>query len=235
MVISVCRCIIESSLFVAWSISLASTSAAQAPCAGSWQPGEGLAGLDGTVLALAEWDPDGTGPLPTMVVAGGSFVVAGDQIANNVALYDPVLRRWASLAGGVDRVVHSVLVRGNGNLVVGTLGGVREWTGSTWQSLGGAISQNITSLSELSNGDLVVGGSFTAISGAPPINGIARWDGTQWQPFGNPTMPFQLGAVLSMGLLPNGDPRRRRVLRPDRRCRLQLRGALGWFELASVR
>jgi hypothetical protein len=50
---------------------------ARAQCA-DWQIGpldDGTApnGADGAVEALTTWDPDGAGPLPAMLVAGGYF------------------------------------------------------------------------------------------------------------------------------------------------------------------
>lgn len=40
---------------------------------GSWLPGRVPPGLDDTVLALGVHDPDGPGPAPEAIIAGGGF------------------------------------------------------------------------------------------------------------------------------------------------------------------
>lgn len=177
---------------------------AQAPCTLAWQPGDGIPGLDGTAYAMANWDPDGAGPQPEMVVVGGSFAVAGDVMASNIALYDPGLQRWSALGGGVPQMVVSIRVRSNGQLVVGSNLGVHEWNGTAWQALGPTFNGQVGHLAELANGDLVAGGTFGAIGGSQ-VFALARWDGSQWQAMGDPSMPFSAGTIQGMGVLPNGD------------------------------
>lgn len=46
-------------------------------------------GVNAAVFALTTWDPDGPGPLPTQVVAGGSFTTAGGLAA-------PYLATWST-------------------------------------------------------------------------------------------------------------------------------------------
>ncbi len=182
------------------------TLPAQAPCPLAWQPGDGIPGLDGTAYAMANWDPDGAGPQPAVVVVGGQFTVAGDQSVGNIALYDPALQRWSSL-GAVGERVNTILVRNGAPgspLVVGTSSGVRAWNGTTWQALGLTFNNAVNHLVELANGDLVAGGAFGLIGGRA-INSLARWDGSQWQALGNPTLSFSIGSILGLGVLPNGD------------------------------
>ena len=182
------------------------SSCAQAPCSLTWRPGEGIPGLDGVPYAMANWDPDGAGPQPAVVVVGGQFTVAGDQLVGNVALYDPALQRWSSLGTGLDRV-NTILVRGGttgGQLVVGTNTGVREWNGTTWQALGPNFDNAVTHLVELANGHLVAGGAFGLI-GASPIVALARWNGAQWLAMGAPSLPLGNGTIRGLGLLPNGN------------------------------
>ncbi len=178
---------------------------AQAPCPHAWQPGDGIPGLDGVAYAMANWDPDGAGPQPEVVVVGGQFTVAGDQLVGNVALYDPTLQRWSPLGTGLDRV-NTILVRGGttgGQLVVGTNSGVRAWNGTVWQALGPSFDNSVNQLVELANGQLVAGGAFGLI-GASPIVALARWNGTQWQAMGNPSLPVGNGTIRGLDVLPNG-------------------------------
>jgi hypothetical protein len=67
------------------------TAAAQCPdhwLPGQGIPGQGIPGLNGTVYAITTWDPDGPGPQPKLLVVGGSFTVAGDVQAANIAAWD---------------------------------------------------------------------------------------------------------------------------------------------------
>src|SRR4051812_46792590 len=56
-------------------------------CEGHWLP-VGLVppGPDGSLGAMINWDPDGPGPLPTMLVVGGDFTTAGGAPANHIAM-----------------------------------------------------------------------------------------------------------------------------------------------------
>lgn len=73
---------------------------AAAQCDPQWLPGDGLRGTDGTIKASVLWDSDGAGPLAPRLVIGGLFSVAGDVVANNIAVWDPESNRWSALGGG---------------------------------------------------------------------------------------------------------------------------------------
>jgi hypothetical protein len=47
-------------------------------CDFDWKPGEGLPGVSGYVYALTTWNPDGNGPQPELLIAGGDFTIADD-------------------------------------------------------------------------------------------------------------------------------------------------------------
>ncbi|HUN82369.1 MAG TPA: hypothetical protein VMV81_12770, partial [Phycisphaerae bacterium] len=55
-------------------------------------------GLFATVRALTTWDPDGPGPLPAVLVAGGDFVGNASGTYNHVVIWDGTT--WQTLAGG---------------------------------------------------------------------------------------------------------------------------------------
>lgn len=71
------------------------------------------------------------------------------------------------------------------------LSGIIKWTGSEWDSLGGGLLGNIPGTAPVMyphdmciyGNDLVVSGNFK-FAGGQIVNGIARWDGTNWYPFG---------------------------------------------------
>jgi len=53
-----------------------------------WLPGEGMPGMDEAVDVMTTWDPDGSGPGPELLVAGGAFGLAGNVLVNNIAAWD---------------------------------------------------------------------------------------------------------------------------------------------------
>jgi hypothetical protein len=67
------------------------------------------------------------------------------------------------------------------------ISGIMKWDGSAWDSLGGGLSGNIVGSSDLMyphdlckfGTDLIVAGNFLKAGGIT-VNGIARWDGSQW-------------------------------------------------------
>jgi hypothetical protein len=61
-------------------------------------------GLDGQVTALTTWDPDGPGPQPSLLVAGGSFRHAGGAVADYIAAWNGT--QWRGLGWGFDAPVH---------------------------------------------------------------------------------------------------------------------------------
>lgn len=62
----------------------------------------------------------------------------------------------------------------------------------TWSALGAGCSARVRTLLALPDGGLVAGGDFL-FAGGTAVRGIARWDGTTWQPLGsgvaNGTLP----------------------------------------------
>lgn len=71
------------------------------------------------------------------------------------------------------------------------ISGIMQWNGAEWDSLGSGLSGNIAGSTSIMyphdmcvfGTDLVVVGNFLEAGGIP-VNGIARWDGTQWHAFG---------------------------------------------------
>lgn len=154
-------------------------------------------GTDAPVHALARL-PNGD------LVAAGEFTTAGGVPVNRVARWNGTT--WSSIGSPVQQSVFALAVLPNGDLVIGGAfpGGVLRFDGASWSPLGGGLSGGVISevhaFVVLPNGDLVAGGSFLS-AGAVPVNGIARWDGTSWLPFGAGVN----GAVQALAVLPNGD------------------------------
>ena len=189
-------------------LSLQSAALAQPQCSFAIAPGDALAGANGPVRVCKPWDPDGPGPAPRHIVVGGEFRVAGNVSSPFLAAYEPGARQWVGFNPSLPGSCAAVATGPNGRLVAyASPIGVFEWTGSTWQQLGPNFGNQVSALAIMANGDVVAGGVFLSI-GSAPIHGIARWDGTAWQPMGAPVSPLPflpLGTVNHIEQLPNGD------------------------------
>ena len=164
----------------------------------SWTPLG--SGLDGAVRALAVYDPDDTGPLPTVLVVGGEFTNAGGTGAAYVASWNG--SAWSGLAGGVNAPVYALGVFDLGTgpaLFVGgsfTSGGgqsalgIIRWNGGSWSALGSGVagSHIVNALALYDDGtgggaQLYAAGDLVA-SGTPASPGVARWNGATWSGLG---------------------------------------------------
>jgi hypothetical protein len=71
------------------------------------------------------------------------------------------------------------------------ISGIMRWDGTSWDSLGSGLTGNIPGTAPVMyphdlcifGTDLVAAGNFHK-AGGQVVNGIARWDGTQWHPMG---------------------------------------------------
>ncbi len=145
------------------------------------------------------------------IVVAGEFLAAGGQPANRVARWNGTA--WSPLGSGVNGYVNALHVRPNGDLIAAgyftmagtlTVNKVARWDGVTWSALGSGlgndpVSNEASALGDLANGDLVVGGPFSTAGGVG-VNGIARWNGSNWSAFGGGLV----GAAESTLLLSNG-------------------------------
>jgi hypothetical protein len=163
---------------------------------------------------MIAWDPDGPGPRPTLLVAGGDFVVAGNAGANRIAAYDPTTKQWMALGSGVNDVVRALAVLPNGDLIAAgdfTTAGeiaanrIARWDGAQWSSIGNGppAGNPVYRVVAMPNSDIVITrrGSFIAYQGE-----IDRWNGTSWSRIGvalNGSQPMY--GVVSPIALPNGD------------------------------
>ena len=149
-----------------------------------WQalvaPGQLSAGVNGTVGAFASRGDCG-------VYVGGSFRLAGDIVANNVARFDET--GWHDLGGGLEGVVNALAVDEHGGLYAGgsfTGAGFYNlgyWDGTTWSGVGNA-SGTITALAIAGDGTLYATGEFDVIGSATAAR-VARWDGAAWHALGD--------------------------------------------------
>jgi hypothetical protein len=191
----------------------------------TWSALDGPAGsgMDGEVRALAVFD-DGGGPA---LYAGGSFTTAGGVTVNHVARWDGT--EWSALPGpfhpGTDAAVHAFAVFDDGTGPALYLGGgftsaggelafgIAKWDGSTWSALSGPAGNGTNPGAEVfalgvfhqnGAGALYAGGSF-ATAGGVPVNGIARWDGTEWSALAALGGTGVSGAVKAISVYEDGN------------------------------
>lgn len=161
--------------------------------------------LTNPVRALTTWDPDGPGPMPAELVAGGEFRNAGGVEVNYIARWDG--SAWRSFGSGMSYEVYSLTTwdpDGSGplspQLVAGgffssaggvTVNKIARWDGEAWRPLGSGVNGHARAITTWDPdgagplaAELVAGGQFSTAGGVS-VGGIARWDGAAWRGFGN--------------------------------------------------
>ena len=165
-----------------------SSGGAGGQCVYDWMtsPGQAQAGVNGPVQALGIWQPNGVGTQPGLLVASGSFSVAGTIAVSGLAAWDG--QRWSALGGGP---LANALVTYNRDLIAGgsfTMAGgmsanhIARWDGVAWAALGRGLDGAVSALAVYGT-NLVAGGSFTNADNVSIAN-IARWDGSKWLALG---------------------------------------------------
>ncbi len=168
-------------------------------------------GLSSTCYGLATYDPDGAGPAPEALYAGGLFITADSTSAQHVARWDG--SNWTRLDDGLNNFVYDLIEfdsDGSGPLPPSlyAAGGftasgdtdalyIARWDGSAWYPLQETpidFGVNATAYSlAIYDPDytgpgrekLYVGGAFTQAGLATFANHIVSWDGTSWATLGN--------------------------------------------------
>lgn len=167
--------------------------------AGTWQL---RAGLDGTVHALLSH--------PAGLIAGGDFSV--DGLPAHVALWDGTT--WAALDNGTDGPVLAMVLRANGDVVLGgsfgQAGGTNAtnlatWDGTQLRELAGGATGRVEALALDDDGHVVVGGAFVAL-GSSPIAHVGRLVDDTWEPLGRGLDGIVRSLVVDAGgLFAGGD------------------------------
>ncbi|MBK9188527.1 MAG: hypothetical protein IPM33_06165 [Phycisphaerales bacterium] len=185
---------------------LATTSlwAGPDPCSPTWYTLGGGVNTGGDVRALTTWDPDGPGPLPAVLVAGGFFTSIGGVAANNIAYWNG--DAWQPLGLGVNGAVRTLgtwdpdgggplpalLIAGGAFVTAGGASAQRiaRWDGQRWEAMGQGMNFDVWSITSWDpdgpgggfSPQFVAVGDFTQ-AGGTSVNYVARWDGGAWYPF----------------------------------------------------
>jgi hypothetical protein len=155
----------------------------------------------GEVRAFVAYDPDGPGPLPLSLYAGGSTIgprtpllarYTGSTWVAPVALQGfGVYAMTVHDADGPGGAPPWLVIGGNITKVNGaSANGLARWDGATWAPLAGAPSGDVLALASFDHDNdpqtphqLAAGGTFLAIGDVFAWH-VARWDGTTWHELG---------------------------------------------------
>lgn len=171
-------------------------SPALAQCPDGWSATFGVPGADNPIHAMINYDPDGTGPSPSMLVVGGSFARIGGNWINNIAAWNGTT--WIPMGTGSNGTVRAFALLpnasgGNDLIAAGSfwiMDGVStpyiaRWNGSAWSSIGAMDAPVwclLTTPSASGGVDLIAGGDFNTAGGTSAYY-IARWNGSAWSNF----------------------------------------------------
>ena len=167
-----------------------------APARAQWQHGYGSGEFYGGL-------PNCTVEFQGKIAIGGSFEGAGCEKSSGVILTDferyyPMDDRLWRLAPGTARSVNSLVVYEGQLIAAGDFAGfsafkkinnIARRDGEQWVALGAEPGDGSLYGGEVRDmvvfeGDLIAVGEFAYAEPARILNGIARWDGSQWQPMG---------------------------------------------------
>lgn len=163
---------------------LASSAVHAVPGDEYWSTDFAPRGTNGPVRVTLERGSD--------LIVGGDFTRAGSQAANRIAVWNGT--SWSAMGAGFNGPVEA-LFEWNNELYAGgsfsasgatSLSNLARWTGSAWVDVGGGTDDTVRALA-VYNAKLYVGGWFyTAGAGAGQVSteGIASWDGANWNNLG---------------------------------------------------
>ncbi|MCC6678612.1 MAG: hypothetical protein IT436_15875 [Phycisphaerales bacterium] len=186
------------------ALAAAFAAHSSAQCEDQWLPGTAGATMFNNLYELANWDPDGSGPLAPQLILGGDFPSAGELPAANIARWDSAA--WQPLGSGVDGPVKAitswdgdgpgpappVLIAGGDFLQAGGLPASRIalWDGEAWHPLGPGLDNTVLALiswdpdADGPESPLLIAAGTFLNAGSTPVSRIAAWDGASWNALG---------------------------------------------------
>jgi len=210
-------------------VAAGASATAIGQCSGSWisSPISATGFADGRVVALLQWDQDGPGGNPPVLVAAGSMTLSGTAAVTRVCRFDPAANAgagaWVQLGAGLDGEVNVLTTASNGDLVAG--GGFRNsgatptafvarFDGTSWQPYGSGMNTTVFALAQRPSsaaggasggaGQIFAGGWFTT-AGGTGVNRVSRWTGTNWATVGSGPQIGMSDWVWDLKVLPSGD------------------------------
>ncbi|MFO0861270.1 MAG: hypothetical protein U0570_12000 [Phycisphaerales bacterium] len=156
-------------------------TAASAQCGAQWLSGMQTPDLTATPSSAVEWDPDGPGPRPSVIVVAGPFTKAGALAVNNLAAWNGT--NWEKPQGSAAFVGAAPsgpsLFAFGANLYAINDGRVLRWHGAGWTDLGIGGARRLAEF----NGALIALGDLNINA---QLYRLARLDGATWTPIDPP-------------------------------------------------
>lgn len=167
----------------------ATISPARAQPCGRWidGPERGVAGVVGIVFDMLVCDPDGEGPMGTMLILAGDFQIAGDTSTALVTGWDGT--RWIAMGEGLRYGAAYTLALHEGRLFVGgwfsggPVSNVAWWDGTRWQPALPGPNGPVRALHSF-RGELIAGGDFSGVFPNIRAVGLTAWNGNTWRALG---------------------------------------------------
>lgn len=127
----------------------------------------------------------------SILVSGGRFSSIGGVPISNVAAWDG--STWNPMGNGFNNTVSNFGIHQDTLYATGlftasgadtTVQNIAKWTGTNWQCFDSSVVFNTAYALKSFQGDLLIGTVDTI--GGVEMNGIARWDGTNYTSMGDP-------------------------------------------------
>lgn len=103
-------------------------------CEPTWLPGTGPVGIVGEAYATTNWDPDGPGPQPPLLIVGGDISEAGGLPVSNIAAWNGVA--WGALGAGLPAEVRALSAYHGELITAAGDEGLFAWNGQYWRPIG---------------------------------------------------------------------------------------------------
>ncbi|MDX2114994.1 MAG: hypothetical protein SFZ24_05145 [Planctomycetota bacterium] len=161
-------------------------------------------GVNAPVRALAQWDADGPGPGPTLLIVGGDFTLAGAVPASRIAAWNG--SGWSALGAGVAGRVSALAsfdIDGAGpasaDLIAAgffssagsvSASNIARWDGAQWSPLdAGFDNEGLALLSFDADGPggaspLLYAAGWFGQAGSVDAARVAVWNGAAWSALG---------------------------------------------------
>ena len=149
------------------------------------------------------------------VYAGGVFTIADGTSANKVARWNNATG-WTPLGNGINSgTVTTLAVDGSNVYVAGNfsladslpVNNIARWNGVSWSALGSGLKMGTSSAQVAAlvvrGSELYAGGNITNAGGVR-VQGIARWDGTNWSALGS-SLSRSPASAAALALAVSGD------------------------------
>jgi trimeric autotransporter adhesin len=184
-------CSLRVALGCVMMVSSAALARQQPPCEPEFLKAGPAVGIDLNVYEMVEWDPDGSGPKGTSLIAAGLFQNAGAGPANSIAEFDG--NAWKPMGAGLSlsfstfksgfvyalAVFEGELYAAGWFDLSGTtpIESIAKWTGTEWVQVGQGFPKGKVNDLVVYNGKLhAIGVCYDNGAFAP----VARLDGSKW-------------------------------------------------------